>query len=156
MDSTTPPLRSLHFRQLDAAIMETRSLLQSGYECRGNWTLGQACHHLRLAQDPSVDGYPPWMSLFAFLRPIMRRWMLPKVLSGDSPKGIRTMASLVPPEDADDATEVEAFATSVDRFLAHSGEYAPHPAFGRQTREMIEQIHCAHAAHHLRFLEPRS
>ncbi len=30
--------------------------------------------------------------------------------------------------------------------------YAPHPAFGRLPRERIEQIHTAHAAHHLRFL----
>ena len=156
MESPTSSLRSLHFDHLDAVVEEARSLLQSGYERQGNWSLGQICRHLRLVQDPSVDGYPRWMSLFAFLRPIMRRFMLPKVLSGNSPKGIRTMASFEPPEDLDDAKEVVAFGESVDRFHAHRGEYAPHPAFGRQSRAVIEQIHCAHAAHHLRFLEPRN
>ncbi|TWU44744.1 hypothetical protein Poly51_57930 [Rubripirellula tenax] len=148
-------LRELHFDDLNAAVQEARSLLQSGYNQNGNWSLGQICRHLTLVQDPSVDGYPKWMSFFAFLRPVMRRTLLPKVLSVDSPRGIRTASMFVPPADLDDAGEVEAFAASVDRFYAHVGDYAPHPAFGRLPRERIEQIHSAHAAHHLRFLVPR-
>ena len=147
--------RELHFDDLNAAIDEARSLLRSGYNRGGNWSLGQICRHLVLVQDPSVDGYPKWMSLFAFLRPVMRRILLPKVLSGDSPRGIRTASMFVPPAELDDAGEVEAFAASVARFYAHVGDYAPHPAFGRLPRQRIEQIHTAHAAHHLRFLRPR-
>jgi len=148
-------LRELHFDDLNAAAEEARSLLNSGYNRHGNWSLGQICRHLTLVQDPSVDGYPKWMSLFAFLRPVMRRILLPKVLSGDSPRGIRTVSMFVPPTDLDDAREVEAFAASVVRFYGHLGDYAPHPAFGRLPSERIEQIHAEHAAHHLRFLTLR-
>ena len=148
-------LRELHFDDLNAAAEETRLLLKRGYNRSGNWSLGQICRHLTLVQDPSVDGYPKWMSLFAFLRPVMRRMLLPKVLSGDSPRGIRTASMFVPPAELDDVREVEAFAASVARFYAHLGVYAPHPAFGRLPREQIEEIHTAHAAHHLRFLRPR-
>ncbi|MBB3204921.1 hypothetical protein FHS27_000688 [Rhodopirellula rubra] len=148
-------LRELHFDDLNAAIDEARSLLRSGYDRSGNWSLGQICRHLVLVQDPSVDGYPKWMSLFAFLRPAMRRILLPKVVSGDSPRGIRTASMFVPPVELDDVREVDAFAASVARFYAHLGDYAPHPAFERLPRERIEQIHTAHAAHHLRFLKPR-
>tara|TARA_A100001391_G_C5009824_1_gene262955 strand:+ start:354 stop:839 length:486 start_codon:yes stop_codon:yes gene_type:complete len=146
-------LRELHFDDLNAAMEEARSLLASGYQRHGNWSLGQICRHLTLVQDPSVAGYPKWMSLFAFLRPVMRRVLLPKILSGDSPRGIRTASMFVPPADLDDAREVEVFATSVARFQAHLGDYAPHPAFGRLSRARVEQIHAAHAAHHLRFLD---
>jgi hypothetical protein len=148
------PLRELHFDTLNGAIDEARTLLKSDYVRAGHWSLGQICRHLSLVQDPSVDGYPKWMSLFAFLRPVMRRILLPKVLSGDSPRGIRTAATFVPPEELDDTQEVDAFAASVARFYAHLGEYAPHPTFGRLPRERIEQLHAAHAAHHLRFLKP--
>lgn len=94
------------------------------------------------------------MSFFAFLPSVMRRILFPKVRSGDLPRGIRTASMFVSPADLDDAGEVEAFAESVARFYVHLGDDAPHPAFGRLPRERIEQIHSAHAAHHLRFLAP--
>lgn len=148
-------LHELRFDNLNEAVDDARVLLRTGYESHGRWTLGQICRHLVLVQDPSVDGYPTWMSLFAFLRPLMRRFLLPKVLGGDSPRGIPTASTFVPPTEVDDDSEVEAFAASVQRFYQHQGEYAPHPAFGRMPRECIEEIHAAHAAHHLRFLSPR-
>lgn len=147
-------LRELRFERLEPVIGEVTSLLQSGYRKKGNWTLGQACRHLRLVQDPSIDGYPKWISLFAFLRPVMRRWLLPKILSGHSPRGIPTAAMFVPPQDLDDSEEAAKFIQSVRRFQSHTGEFAPHPGFGRMSREDLEMIHAAHAAHHLRFLEP--
>jgi hypothetical protein len=145
-------LRQLQFNNLGAAVDDARQLSASGYVRNGNWSLGQICRHLVLVQDPSIDGYPAWMSLFAPLRPLVRRLLLPKVLSGDSPRGIRTAPMFVPPDDLEDATEVEAFATSVAHLLDHSGNFAPHPGFGRLPREKILEIHTAHAAHHLRHL----
>ncbi|MEO1616085.1 MAG: DUF1569 domain-containing protein [Planctomycetota bacterium] len=147
-------LRKLRFDDLNQAVKDAQSLLASGYRRHGNWSLGQICRHLILVQDLSVDGYPRWMSFFAFLRPVMRRLLLPKLLRGDSPRGIRTASMFVPPADASDFAEVDAFAQSVVRFQEHKGDYAPHPAFGRRTRQEIEEIHASHAAHHLRFLEP--
>ena len=80
-----------------------------------------------------------------------------KSLRTDSPVAmaagfIRTAPMFVPPDSLDDAAEVEAFAASVERLINHSGEFAPHPAFGRMPRDKILSIHTAHAAHHLRFL----
>nr|WP_201723922.1 DUF1569 domain-containing protein [Rhodopirellula sp. SM50] len=145
-------LRDLKFETLGKAVDDARQLLATGYVRQGNWSLGQICRHLVLVQDSSVDGYPVWMSLFAPLRPLVRRILLPKVLSGDSPRGIRTAPMFVPPDDLEDATEVEAFAASVGRLLHHSGGFAPHPGFGRLPREKILEIHTAHAANHLRHL----
>ncbi len=145
-------LRSIEFRDLNAAVDDARRLFDSGYVRHGNWSLGQICRHLVLVQDPSIDGYPAWMSWFAPLRPLMRRWLLPKVLQPDSPRGIRTAPMFVPPGHLDDAVEVEAFAFSTDRLISHDGEFVPHPAFGRMSRDRILEIHTAHATHHLRFL----
>jgi hypothetical protein len=145
-------LRDLKFETLGKAVDDARQLLATGYVRQGNWSLGRICRHLVLVQDPSIDGYPAWMSLFAPLRPLMRRWLLPKVLRPDSPRGIRTAPMFVPPDNLDDAAEVEAFSASVERLINHSGKFAPHPAFGRMPRDKILEIHTAHAAHHLRFL----
>lgn len=149
-------LRILKFDSLRAAAEDAQRLLGSGYSRHGNWTLGQICRHLRLVQDPSVDGYPKWMSLFAFLRPLMRRVLLPKALSSNPPQGIRTMGMFEPGDQADDRREVDQFVASCERFIEHSCTYHPHPAFGRLEREDLEQVHAAHAAHHLRFLQPKS
>lgn len=148
-------LRNLRFVDLEEAVQEANSLLQSGYEQHGKWSLGQTCRHLCLVQDPSIDGYPKWVSLFAFLRPLMRRFFLDKLMSGDSPKGIPTAPNFVPPKGLDDETEVAKFRDSVTRFKSHQGSFAPHPAFGRMNRNDLEGIHAAHAAHHLRFLQSR-
>ena len=145
-------LRSLQFENLDAAVDDARGLLASGYTRHGNWSLGQICRHLVLVQDPSIDGYPAWMSLFAPLRPLKRRWLLPKLVGPDSLPVIRTAPTFMPPDNLDDAVEVEAFSASVERLINYSGEFAPHPAFGRMPRDKILAIHTAHAAHHLRFL----
>jgi hypothetical protein len=149
-------LRTLQFESLNQAADEATRLLQGGYIAHGNWSLGQICLHLRLVQDPSIDGYPKWMSLFAFLRPFMRRILLPKALSSNPPRGIRTMGTFQPGTEVEDRREVEQFVASVERFLRYPGAYYPHPAFGRLSRDQLEQVHAAHAAHHLRFLEPKA
>ncbi len=148
-------LRALHFGDLDLAVAEAKLLLRHGYVRHGKWTLGQICCHLRLTQDCSLDGYPRWMSLFAFARPLMRRLLLPRILVHDSPRGIPTLPSFMPASNVTDKNEVDLFAASVQRFKGYHGPLHPHPAFGRLDRSRMEEVHCAHAAHHLRFLERR-
>ncbi|MEM6690346.1 MAG: DUF1569 domain-containing protein [Planctomycetota bacterium] len=147
-------LRKLRFEDLGEAVWEARSLLESGYTRQGQWSLGQICQHLVLVQDPSIDGYPSWMSLFAPLRPLMRRWLLPKLLADNSPPGIRTSSTFMPAQNAEDALEVTRFEQSVKRLKARSEPFFAQPAFGKLSNTRILQIHSAHAAHHLRFLEP--
>jgi hypothetical protein len=146
--------RPLKFENLDDAVEECRQLQRSGYLRAGNWSLGQACRHLRLAQDSCIDGYPRWMSLFAPLRPLLRWFFLPRLLRGDSPAGIRTAGNYVPPPDVDDEQEFRAFAECVRRFADHDGFLYPHPGFGKFDHSALGQFHAAHAAHHFGFLIP--
>jgi hypothetical protein len=94
------------------------------------------------------------MSLFAPVRPLLRWLLLPRLLRGDSPAGIKTGAIFVPPADVYDAEEVKAYSESVARFQRHQGKLHPHPGFGRFEHLAFEQFHAAHAAHHLGFLNP--
>ena len=144
--------RRLQFAHLGDSVAECQELLKSGYTRAGNWSLGQACRHLRLTYDASIDGYPTWMSLFAPVRPLMRRLLLPRLLRGDSPAGISTVSIFVPPADLIDTEEVLAYSASIERFQRHDGHLHPHPGFGRLEHSAFEQFHAAHAAHHLGFL----
>ncbi|QEG20447.1 DUF1569 domain-containing protein [Mariniblastus fucicola] len=144
--------RSLHLVKLADTVAESKRLLQSGYQKNGNWSLGQICRHLRLTIDANVNGYPKWMSLALPIRPVMRWLLLPRLLRGDSPSGIKTASIFVPQNDLNDAAEVELFATSVANFLNHDGRLFPHPGFGRLSKSQFEHFHAAHASHHLSFL----
>ena len=144
--------RILHFDTLEDAVAECQRLLDSGYRRHGNWSLGQVCCHVRLTVDASIDGYPWWMSLAAPLRPILRWLLLPRLLCGESPSGIKTAAMFVPAKDLDDRDQVSQFAASVARFCKHGGPFHPHPGFGKMQPQMLERFHAAHAAHHLSFL----
>ena len=148
--------RTLTFTHLADAVDEGRRLLDHGYTAGGRWSLGQMFRHLRVVQDPSIDGYPGWMAIGLPVRPIMRRLLLPKLLRFESPQGLRTFKVFVPPASLDDETEWQAFTNSVSRFVQHTGAFHPHPSFGRLDRQTLERLHAAHAAHHLGFLEPGS
>lgn len=154
MDQSKRERRDLKFKELDEVLEEVRSLHQSGYEQLGKWSLGQICRHLRLTFDCSIDGYPTWMSFFAPLRPVIRWLMLPRLLRGDSPKGVPTAKMLVPPSGLDDADEIAVFEESIRRLQNHDGVFKPHPGFGRMESELMRRFHSVHSAHHLGFLLP--
>ena len=149
-----PSRRRLVFSNLEEANAEAQRLLSEGYVQTGNWTLGQMCHHLRLTHDASMRGYPGWMAIGWPMRPLLRRWMLPKLLRGDSPAGVRTAGIYVPPSQLDDQAEVLAYQQSVQEFLNHQGELKAHPGFGKMTHDEFNHFHAAHAGHHFGFLVP--
>lgn len=148
--------RDLLFRNLDDAVADCKMLSESGYVRNGNWSLGQICLHMRLTIDANMDGYPLWMSVGLPLRPVLRKFLLPRLLRGDSPTGLKTAGMFVPPANANDLTEINAFAECVDRFHSHSGRLYPHPGFGKLSKDEFEQFHAAHTSHHLSFLAPRA
>ncbi|PQO26563.1 DUF1569 domain-containing protein [Blastopirellula marina] len=149
--------RQLELPRLDDAIAECERLLNSGYTQSGNWTLAQICRHLRLTIESNLEGYPVWMTTLGYpLRPLLRWLMLPKLLSGNSPSGIRTAGMFVPPDDLDDAVEVERLKQSVARFMESTLPLHPHPGFGAMSHEEFNRFHAAHAAHHLSFLQPQT
>ena len=156
MSPKHPERRKLVFRTLLEAQQECTELFASGYSCTGNWTLGQMCHHLRITQDASLDGYPRWMSLFAPVRPVLRWLMLKRLLSGDSPSGIKTAKIFVPPANIADEKELSSYVQSIERFRSYQGKLHTHPGFGRFSHSEFGQFHACHAAHHLSFLLPKA
>lgn len=147
--------RDLIFQSLDQVVAETESLLATGYQKHGNWSLAQICCHLRLTIESNMHGYPRWMVVLGYpLRPILRWFALPKLLRGKSPKGIPTAGMFVPAADLNDQKEVDEFVKCVEIFSQFDKPLSPHPGFGRMSKTEFDQFHAAHGAHHLSFLQP--
>lgn len=148
---------TLKFESLNDMLLDTESLLASGYTRSGNWSLGQICNHLRLTMESNINGYPLWMVALGYpLRPILRWYALPKLMAGKSPKGLPTAPMFIPANGLDDATEIAQLKDCVATFLQTNRPMHPHPGFGAMTNEAFAAFHAAHAAHHLCFLNPKS
>lgn len=155
MTKSTIPRRELKLDQLGDALEECARLLDRGYTQAGNWTLGQMCLHLRLTMEVNMHGYPRWMTAVGMpLRPILRTFMLPRILAGNSVSGVRTAGMFVPPGGLDDAEQLRLFEACVREFEGQAEPLHPHPGFGRMSHEEFGRFHAAHAAHHLGFLIP--
>ena len=113
------------------------------------------CHHIRTTIEANMSGYPTWMTILGYpLRPFLRWLVLPRLLSGNSPSGIKTAKMFVPPDISDEATEVSALSNCVAEFLDTNSRLHAHPGFGSMTHDEFSRFHAAHGAHHLGFLIP--
>jgi Protein of unknown function (DUF1569) len=145
--------RELILKDLDEAIIECRRLYESGYEAKGNWSLGQICTHIRLTMESNMRGYPKWMTALGYpLRPALRKFALPRLLAGRSINRVRTAGRFVPDDGLDDATELQLFQVCVKDFINSTEPLHAHPGFGNMSRDKFNSFHAAHAAHHLSFL----
>lgn len=149
--------RNLVFDSLDQGLAECEHLLSVGYSPMGKWTLAQICFHIRKTIEKNMAGYPAWMTILGYpLRPILRSAMLPRLLNGNSPKGIKTAGMFVPPENLDDRHELVALSECVSEFLDFKMPLHAHPGFGAMDHSQFHKFHAAHLAHHLNFLAPNS
>lgn len=146
--------RKLKLEDLNQVVAEAEDLLQAGYTRSGNWSLGQACCHVRLTIESNMNGYPTWMAALGFpLRPVLRWFVLPSFLAGRSPGGIPTAGMFVPADNLDDANEVAKLKQCVALFIESRTALHAHPGFGKMSREGFAAFHAAHAAHHFSFLQ---
>jgi hypothetical protein len=75
---------------------------------------------------------------------------------GEMPAGKPTMPQSIPAPNCDDAEGVAKFKEVVERVNRFAGTPVPSPFFGPMDRDTWVKLNCVHAAHHLRFLIPKS
>lgn len=147
-----PKRRPLRFTSLAQVMPEVERLL-AGHALAGQWSLGLMCHHLKLAIDLSMDGFPsraPW---------ILRRTAGPlagwfSLTLGWIPRGMPAPGWRVPTEKFDAQVEAANLRAAIARFDLFSGKLDEHPVMGCFSRSQWERFHCIHCAHHLSFAVP--
>ena len=150
MSTTVPPRRAgLRYADIGAAIADVERL-RKGHARAGNWTLPQACRHMREVIDATLRPPPgPITPEQAAQRP-----MLDAVLAaGAMPSGIPAPAEVVPPADCGDE-EVDRYVAAMRRVAAYDQPSAWISFFGPIARDEFEKVVLIHAAHHFGHLVP--
>ncbi|MFJ3672704.1 DUF1569 domain-containing protein [Streptomyces sp. NPDC090106] len=116
----------------------------------GPWNLSQTLQHCAQTVRCSVTGYPRLRPVLFRLtagalakRVFLRRGAMRHPLDAEI-AGAPPLDPHLPTEAA--LTELEE---AIALFTAHTGEHAPHPAYGRCTHEEYERLHALHLAEHL-------
>ncbi len=152
--------RKLKFENFDQVSEELNRLLTGGYTQTGNWNLSQICGHCHDWMRYSLDGYPkspaPIRLMLWLMKVTVGRRQLEAVLKGGFRAKLPTMPETVPDPDAvSDAAAVEQLTKTINRLKASSGPIVPSPLYGPMTHDEAVQLHLAHCAHHLRYLQPK-
>ncbi len=146
--------RSLRFDNYEQVLTDVDHLHADGYQRAGNWSLSQACNHLAIVMENSLDGFPslmPWP-----IRLIARRFMLGKVLRHEVfRRRVPAAPGLSPPDSDDSPAAIAKLRAAIHRLNAHAGPMAPSPAFGPLLPNQWREVHLWHCEHHLSFLLPK-
>ncbi len=146
--------RAIAFRSLVDVVAEARSLLESGYESKGNWTLGEICDHLAQSirqGDRGVAAMAPWPVRSAFF---MSAGTMARAT------GMLRVPTIMPPEGGvSDRSGIRRLERAVQRYLeSHERRFQSTIPFigiaARMAGNTELDFHCWHCAHHLSFLEP--
>ena len=153
--------RDLSFKDVNEMLAEVRSLQSTGYESMGNWNLGQAASHIADWMRYPLDGFPKpplvLRPIFWFVKVTMASGMKKKILAEGFKPGMPTAPQSVPSADAvSDEQGIAKLQESVDRVMAHDGEFLSSPLFGPTGKDTLIQVTLLHAAHHLGYLKAKS
>ncbi len=146
--------RHTHYAELSEVLADAEQVAAADVRTLGNWTLAQIFDHLSKSLRVAVDGTDavfPWPARL-FLRPIRGHFF-----SRPLKPGFRVPSKLEvvlrPRQGLSTEQALRELTESVRRFQS-ARQLAPHPAFGRLTREEWTQITLRHAELHLSFVVP--
>lgn len=146
--------RDLDFRDFDSLAADVQCLHDGGYDQAGGWNLAQACSHLTISMERSLDGFPnkaPWV-LRKILAPMIKGKMFRtrKINAGyKAPEGFTVDA------ETDEKLAVDRFLQVADRVKNRRGGFHNHPVFDQLTDDQWHQFHLIHGSLHLSFLIPK-
>lgn len=146
--------RSLAFADFDALLAEIDRLHDGGYEKLKQWDLSQMLEHVGMGMKAAMRGSKfkaPWV--VRLIAPLI----LKKILRGKQMReNVKVPKAILPGPSRDEAKAVEEFRSLVGEFRDYRGALHPHPFFGSLDSKTWRELTLIHAAHHLRFLSPKS
>ena len=147
--------RIVRYESFDDILADAERLATIPTRTLGNWSVGQIYKHLALATEVMLDGAPaaPPAIIQFFLRLILKKRMTTRSLSPGFM--LPNKAAILIPEDTsiDDGLQMLRAAT---HRIKQSDCRAPHPAFGRCSRDEWDAFHCRHCEMHMSFIVPVS
>ncbi len=147
--------RTVHYESFSEILADAERLAAIPTRTLGNWSVGQIYTHLARSIDVMIDGAPVSAPLPMrwFLRAI-KGWILKRPL----PTGYRLpkqAARLVPEPTISTEAGLACLRTAIDRIQTTESR-APHPAFGRCSREDWDAFQFRHCETHMSFIVPET
>ena len=143
--------RAVRYESLDELLADAERIAKSDVETLGNWSPGQVYAHLAKTMNCSIDGFD--FSMPAPVRLMLTLFMKRKFFKKEIPAGFKSTASFIP--DQTTAEEgLKALQDSIVR-LQNESKRAPHPGFGKISRDDWNDFHKRHAEMHMSFLVDR-
>ncbi len=146
--------RVVRYATLTEFIADAEQVALGEYTTVGKWSFGQILTHLAKAMNCSFDGFgfkAPWLAR-VFVAPFVKNSCFTKPL----PAGFQLPAAgsaLLPPDDASVEEGLIALREAIDRYQSELPK-APHPFFGKLTREEYVCLSLRHAELHMSFVIP--
>ena len=146
--------RELRFNSFDDLLADAEQLASGEVQTLGNWSLAQIFTHLAAGINSTIDGS-------SFSAPFFMRLMGPlmkkKFVYGGIPPGFKipkeAEAQFLPPDEAETEAALAELRKAIER-LQSAEKLAPHPLFGKLTKEEAVQFQFRHAEMHLSFAIP--
>lgn len=142
--------RPLRYDNLDAIADDVRNL-RAGHERCGNWTLAQACWHLKLAPEFALT--PPKTTEPTPDEAKMQRLLTRMFDAGAMPPGLPIAPGTEPPADAGEAA-IDGFVAALERTKAYGHSHVSFGPFGPVPIQQFRGFLLLHAANHLSCFEP--
>ena len=139
--------RAIKYASIDDWAADVESCAASKVRTLGNWSQGQIYQHLADSLNVSIDGARLMPAPVRFL---LSLFLKKRLLNRSIPAGFTAPAGFVP-----GATELdEGLAALREAFIRQreTTERAPHPGFGKITREEWDKFHLRHAEMHMSFI----
>jgi len=146
--------RELHFGSLEDLEAEIERLSETEVKMLGNWSLAQIFTHLAAGLNSTIDGSSFKAPLFMrMMGPLMKK----KFIQGGIPPGFKipkkAEAQFLPSSDVELANAKAALQAAIQR-VKSDNRFAPHPLFGKLSKDDTVQFQLRHAEMHLSFAVP--
>ncbi|MGD1915890.1 MAG: DUF1569 domain-containing protein [Phycisphaerales bacterium] len=164
----TPPIdtksahrRSLRFASLDEVVADLDAIEDSldagALKPSGNWSVGEACDHLRKFFEFAIDGFPSKAP--APVRLIARMMLKRRATASDEPfpagfKLPKAASALLPTPVIGDRESMAALRVQSDRVQKGERFSHPSPLIGSLTHDEWMVMQLKHFSLHLSFLHP--
>jgi hypothetical protein len=153
---TVETRRDVHYDSFQDLVEDAESLAADECKTVGNWTFAQILFHVTAGLHAAVDGFgfvAPWP-----MRVMAKLLMKKKFLKTPVPAGYEIPTKLKAKFAPQDLPLDEALAdlrAAVER-LETTDARAPHPFFGKVTRDESDKLQLRHAELHMSFVVPAS
>ena len=146
--------RSLHYESLGDFLVDAQCQAAGPTRTLGNWTLAQIFDHLSRSLRVAVDGTDAW---FPWPARFVLRFVRKRIISRPLKPGFHVPKNLEevlrPGQQLTTDESLQNLREALCRFQT-APQLAPHPAFGKLTRDEWHQLTLRHAELHMSFVVP--